>query len=44
MNKLVMNYLVTEGYKDAADNFREEANETLPNNLSDIDAHTCLEV
>jgi glucose-induced degradation protein 8 len=26
LNKLVMNYLVVEGFKEAAENFREESN------------------
>merc|ERR1711915_215934 len=30
MNKLVMNYLVTEGFKDAAEKFQEEAGISWP--------------
>ncbi len=38
MNKLVMNYLSTEGYKEAAENFAIEANINSPVDLQTIDA------
>lgn len=37
MNKLVMNYLVTEGFKDAAERFQEEAGITAGQNLGELD-------
>jgi len=37
MNKLVMNYLVTEGFKDAAEKFQEEAGVTAGQDLSMLD-------
>lgn len=38
MNKLVMNYLSTEGYKEAAEHFAEETGTKSPIDLSTIDA------
>lgn len=38
MNKLVMNYLSTEGYKEAAENFVQEAGIPSPLDLGTIDA------
>ena len=37
MNKLIMNYLVTEGFKDAAEKFQEEAGMSPGQNLSLLD-------
>merc|ERR1719369_2408544 len=37
MNKLVMNYLVTEGFKDAAEKFQEEAGVSAGQDLSMLD-------
>lgn len=37
MNKLVMNYLVTEGFKDAAERFQEEAGVAAGQNLVEMD-------
>jgi len=37
MNKLVMNYLVTEGFKDAAEKFQEEAGISAGQDLSMLD-------
>ena len=37
MNKLVMNYLVTEGFKDAAERFQDEAGVTAGSDLSLLD-------
>lgn len=37
MNKLVMNYLVTEGFKDAAEKFQEEAGISAGQDLSLLD-------
>lgn len=37
MNKLVMNYLVTEGFKDAAERFQEEAGVSAGQDLSMLD-------
>jgi len=37
MNKLVMNYLVTEGFKDAAERFQEEAGISAGQNLGELD-------
>jgi len=37
MNKLVMNYLVTEGFKDAAERFQEEAGISAGQNLAELD-------
>lgn len=37
MNKLVMNYLVTEGFKDAAERFQEEAGVSAGQDLSNLD-------
>ena len=37
MNKLIMNYLVTEGFKDAAEKFQEEAGMNPGQNLSLLD-------
>ena len=37
MNKLVMNYLVTEGFKDAAEKFQEEAGVNAGQDLSMLD-------
>ena len=37
MNKLVMNYLVTEGFKDAAERFQEEAGVAAGQNLAELD-------
>lgn len=38
MNKLVMNYLVTEGFKDAAERFQEEAGVAAGQNLAELDS------
>lgn len=37
MNKLIMNYLVTEGFKEAAEKFRDEANVSPEVNLDGMD-------
>ena len=37
MNKLIMNYLVTEGFKDAAEKFQEEAGINPEQNLNQLD-------
>ena len=37
MNKLVMNYLVTEGFKDAAERFQEEAGVSAGQDLGMLD-------
>ncbi|KAL8577722.1 Glucose-induced degradation protein 8-B [Nucella lapillus] len=37
MNKLIMNYLVTEGFKEAAEKFRQEAGVTPPIELDALD-------
>ena len=37
MNKLVMNYLVTEGFKDAAERFQEEAGISAGQDLGMMD-------
>jgi len=37
MNKLIMNYLVTEGFKEAAEKFQDEAGLPAPPQLSEMD-------
>jgi hypothetical protein len=37
MNKLVMNYLITEGFKDAAERFQEEAGISVGQDLGMLD-------
>ena len=37
MNKLVMNYLITEGFKDAAERFQEEAGISAGQDLGMLD-------
>ena len=37
MNKLIMNYLVTEGFKDAAEKFKEESGVNPEQNLDLLD-------
>ncbi|XP_076034163.1 GID complex subunit 8 homolog protein Houki [Oratosquilla oratoria] len=39
MNKLIMNYLVTEGFKEAAEKFAVEANIKPPMDLDQLDEH-----
>ncbi|ENN77313.1 hypothetical protein D910_08871 [Dendroctonus ponderosae] len=37
MNKLIMNYLVTEGFKEAAEKFQQESGIATPDNLHSLD-------
>lgn len=37
INRLIMNYLVTEGFKEAAEKFQNEANVSLPDDVGDMD-------
>ncbi|KJE92238.1 hypothetical protein CAOG_03242 [Capsaspora owczarzaki ATCC 30864] len=42
LNRLVMNYLVIEGYKDAAERFASECGETPTVDLSSIEDRMCI--